>query len=578
MLPAVAVAETARQAAQTTRTTQSVQTVQIDIVGVDEALEEQVRSYLGEPATADPAARAAFRRRAPARVQESLEAVGYYNAEIEVRAHHEETRWRLVILIDPGEPVRIRTVNLHIHGEAAHDPAFAGIEERMPIRTGEIFHHGRYATARRMVQNLALERGYFDGRFTVRRVDVDLAENAADIHLYYASGPRYRFGAVEFADSPLADAFLQRMVPFSPGEAYTAAQIGQLNRSLRDSGYFREVGVRPVPEAGEPGEVPVEVQVQPLARHEITTGVGYTTDWGARVRLGWERPWVNPWGHSLGVESEIAERRQSVSGRYTIPLQDPLRTALEFQLGAQAQNVADIDSEQVTASVRHRHRLDNGWQQVLSVRSDWERFRLDGERETTLLVLPGASWSRTRSRGGLDPRHGDRQMLSLEAAETWLLSDIQLYRARAGTRWVRTWPDRHRWVWRADVGALTTDAFAQVPPSLRFYAGGDQSVRGYKLHSIGPERDGTIIGGRYMAVTSLEYGYQLTSQWRPALFVDAGNAVRSWSDLSDEYKVGAGAGIRWSSPIGPVRFDVAVPIDDDDHDSWRIHFSMGSEL
>lgn len=555
--------------------------VHIDISGIEGQLEEQVRAHLGKPLTTEQTMLSAFRRLAPERVRTALQAVGYYNAEIEVSARSRPEEWRLLVVVDPGEPVRIRQFNVLIRGDAADDVAFAEIESRMPLSRGDILHHGRYESARQMIQNLALERGYFEGRYLRRRIEVYQQERAADIWLHYHSGPRYHFGEVRFGESPLADEFLQRLVAFERGDPYTAQQIGQLNRTLRDSGYFREVGVMPEPEAEADGAgvVPVDIELTPRARYEITTGVGYTTDWGARVRLGWERPWVNPWGHSLAVDSEVAERRQSVTGTYRVPLREPLRTTVEYQLGAQWQDVADIDSEQVSASVRHRHRLDSGWQQVLSMRAEWERFHIAKEREKTRLLLPGVSWSKTRSRGGLDPSWGDRQMLALEATETWLGSDIEIYRIRAGTRWLRTLGESNRFLLRADVGAMASGDFDQVPPSLRFYAGGDQSIRGYQFQTLGPQQNGMIIGGSYLAIVGVEYGYQLTPTWRPAVFVDSGNALADWDDLNEARKVGAGTGIRWSSPIGPVRLDFAVPVDDDEAaDSWRIHFSMGSDL
>jgi len=552
--------------------------VEVAIEGISGELAEQVRGHVGAPTSADPAAVAAFRRRAPERAERGLQALGYYDAKVEVRRQRlDDDQVRLTVVVEPGEPVLLSRVNVLITGPAGTDPAFAGIERRLGIAEGDILHHGRYEAARRAIQNLALDRGYFDGRFITRRVEVDPEAREAEVMLHYDSGVRYRFGAVQFAESPLAEEFLQRLVPFERGEPYTAEQVAAFNRQLLDSGYFSDVRVRPRRDATEEDQVPVDVDLSTRARHEITTGVGFTTDLGGRVRLGWRRPWVNQWGHSLAVESEIAQRRQNLTSTYTVPLREPLRTQLEYQVGIQAQNVADIDTEQVTASVQHRHRLESGWQQVLSLRAYRERFRIDDDRRTTQLYIPGVSWSRVRSRGGLDPRWGDRQLLSLEVADPELASDIELRRVRAATRWVRTLADRHRFLVRGEVGALATDSFADVPPSLRFYAGGDQSVRGYKYQTLGPEENGTVIGGRYLAVASAEYGYQLTPNWRPAVFIDSGNAYADWDDLGSEAKTGAGFGIRWSSPVGPVRLDLASTVGEAD-DSWRLHFSMGSDL
>ncbi|WP_338034603.1 autotransporter assembly complex family protein [Halorhodospira neutriphila] len=553
--------------------------VAIAVKGVEKELAEQVRVYLGEPGSEEPAAVAAFQRHAPERAREALEALGYYRAQVAAKRRRTDDGWRVVVRVDPGEPVRVRRMAVCLSGEAAADAAFANLESRLPLKEGKILHHGRYETSRQLIQNLALDRGYFDGRFTARRIAVDPEAGTAEVRLCYDSGVRYHFGPVRFADSPLAESFLERLVPFERGEPYTAEQVAALNRALLDSGYFSDVRVRPARGAASGGVVPIDVELTARARHELTTGVGYTTDLGARVRLGWRRPWVNRRGHAFALDTEIAERRQNLTASYTVPLRDPLRSSLEYQLGVQALDVADIDTEQISAAVQYRHRLDSGWQQTLFVRADEERFRIQDDWRSTTLFIPGASWSRVRSRGGLDPHWGDRQTLSVEATDPWLGSDIELRRVRAATRWVRTLGDRHRFRARAELGALDTgpDAFDDVPPSLRFYAGGDQSVRGYKFQSLGPKRDGAVIGGRYLAEASLEYGYQLTPKWRPAVFVDAGNAYADWDDLSGEAKVGAGLGVRYSSPIGPIRLDLAATVGEPER-SWRLHFSMGSDL
>ncbi|MFP4183861.1 MAG: autotransporter assembly complex protein TamA [Halorhodospira sp.] len=552
--------------------------VEVVVEGVEGELADQVRSHVGQPSSEDPAALASFRRRAPERAERGLQAVGYYRAAIEVRRERiSEDAQRLIIAVEPGDPVTIESLHVLISGEAQEDPAFAAIERRLGIAEGDRLHHGRYESARRTIQNLALDRGYFDGTFITRRVAVDPEAGTAEVTLHYHSGVRYRFGEVSFSESPLEEAFLQRLIPFEEGDPYTAEQVAAFNRALLDSNYFADVRVRPERDEAEAGTVPIAVTLTARARHEITTGVGYTTDLGPRVRLGWRRPWVNRWGHALNVESEIAEKRQNLSSAYTVPLRNPLRSRLEYRLGVQAQDVADIDTEQVSASVQHHHRLDSGWQQVLSLRAERERYRIAGVSRTTRLYLPGVSWSRTRSRGGLDPSWGDRQLLSLEVADPALASEIELRRVRAATRWVRTLGERHRFMVRGEVGALATDSFADVPPSSRFYAGGDQSVRGYKYQTLGPSEEGAVIGGQYLAVASAEYGYQLTPSWRPAVFIDRGNAYEEWDELASKAKTGAGIGIRWSSPVGPVRLDLASTIGEAE-ESLRIHFSLGSDL
>ena len=134
----------------------------------------------------------------------------------------------------------------------------------------------------------------------------------------------------------------------------------------------------------------------------------------------------------------------------------------------------------------------------------------------------------------------------------------------------------HRLLGRLQAGGIATNDFAAIPPSLRFFAGGDQSVRGYDYQSLSPrDSAGKRVGGRYLLVGSVEYQYPLAERWRLATFVDQGNA---FDHLNDPLQTGVGIGLRWVSPVGPLRLDLAHALDDEQGSNFRIHFSMGPEL
>jgi translocation and assembly module TamA len=125
------------------------------------------------------------------------------------------------------------------------------------------------------------------------------------------------------------------------------------------------------------------------------------------------------------------------------------------------------------------------------------------------------------------------------------------------------------------VGAIGVDSIYDVPSSMRFFAGGDQSVRGYSYKSIAPKGDDNkLIGGKYLTVASLEYSYPVRPNWRIATFIDGGTAT---NDFSEDMLYGSGAGVAWASPIGPVKVFLGVPLNDDES-GLRLHFLMGPEL
>ncbi|WP_258868264.1 autotransporter assembly complex family protein [Alkalilimnicola ehrlichii] len=282
----------------------------------------------------------------------------------------------------------------------------------------------------------------------------------------------------------------------------------------------------------------------------------------------WDRAWVNRYGHKFSSDLEVAEVRQSLLTRYIVPLEDPINDTLEFQFGFRLEEFDVEDSERFTAAVQRQQYLGSGWRRSFAFRWERDRFDQDGTRGTTQLFLPSTSWSRTRSRGGVDPYWGDRQLYSLEATHPTLGSDIWLGRARVSMRWLRSFGDdnAHRLLLRGDLGALETESFSETPLYLRFYAGGDQSVRGYAYQSLGP--------GRYLSVASAEYGYQFRDNWRFALFADGGNAMMSFDE---EFKVGTGFGLHWVSPVGPVRLDFAWALREE-RVPLRLHLSLGTQL
>lgn len=551
--------------------------VRVEIQGIEGNLRDNVRSFVGTPPSDDPLVVRRFANRAPAQAREALQALGYYEAEISASSRRDNGDWVVEIDVDPGEPVIVTEVNVILRGEASTDPLYQSLRERLPIREGQPLHHGRYEAAKRALESLALSRGYFDARYETSRIAVNRSQREAVITLDFNSGPRYLLGEVMYPETPLSEALLQRLVPFEPGEPYSSESVAALNRNLLISGYFEDVRVRPRRgQAGEDLRVPIEADVSAQPPNRMGVGVGFATDVGPRLRLNWRRPWVNEDGHYLSVESEFAEVRQSVSAEYTMPLDPPLEHKLQFFGGYQHDEVEDTESDRITVGIQRQRTLTRGWQQNIFVRWEREEFEQAGVEGESTLTLPGTSVTRTRSRGGLDPGWADRQFISVEGTHPELGSNISLLRFRFTTQWLRS-IGRHQAIARAEYGALNTEDFDQTPPSLRFFAGGDQSVRGFSYQSLAPRDDqGRLLGGRYLVVGSIEYSYRFLERWRAATFIDAGNAF-SDSSLDEGFERGAGVGVRWMSPVGPIRLDLAWGVSDPDL-PWRIHLSIGPQL
>lgn len=552
--------------------------VRVEVEGDHSDLRDNARIFVGEVEGRSADGLRRYASTAIAQVEQAIRALGYYNPVITFEVtENADGLAELVLTVVPGEPVRIRSRSVLIEGPGSEDPALVNQIPKEPAE-GDVLHHGRYNTLRQAIQNRARRLGYFDGEFVTRRLEVDPSENHADITLHYRTGERYRLGAVTFLEGHGFDeGLLNQFVTFEPGIPFHADEVAKLNSDLSNSGYFSGVDIDASPNRAEDGVIPVDIGLTPRPPRSVGAGVGFSTDVGPRFRGNWREHYTNPMGHRRGADTELSELRQNVSGWYELPLDPPMTDSIRLGTGYQRENIEDVESERLTLGQQWRHQLDTGWMQVLSLRWEGERFKIgEDERGNSSLLLPGLSYSKLQANSPLDPSRGYRLQLDVTGAHRAIISDADILHVNVLARGLYTLADNHRLLTRFNFGGVATNSFSDVPPSLRFFAGGDQSVRGYGYETLSPRDDnGVAVGGRFQLVGGVEYQYEFVRNWRVAAFVDKGNAV---NDVFDRLATGAGLGIRWVSPVGPLRLDVAKGLDEEFGGGWRIHFSMGPEL
>jgi translocation and assembly module TamA len=554
--------------------------ITLKIQGVSGEVKANIEAYIGDLNKDDLTQWRETLVRLRKSTREALESLGYYEAEVKFNRLDKA----IEIEVTLNQPIMIEHVSLEYAGEAGNDVAFTALKETFPLKSGEILHHGRYESAKTMLQNMALERGYFDGQWVQHEVVVTQSAHTAKINLRYDSGVRYKLGAVNFnhvrANQALAidEELLYNLVPFKENDAYEAEKIIKLNKTLLDSRYFNDVRVRAESTLAQNYVIPVNVLLAMDKPNQVDMGAGYATDIGARLSTTWRRSLFNTHGHSIEASTELSQVRQSATVRYGIPWTHPINDTLQILAGFKREDIDDVAvTNNTVLGLERQKKRDSGWQITEALRWSRESYRQDnGEAGRSDLLLPSYSISRVRTKGSkTDPERGDRQSYQIEFASSNLLSDADLVAMRAGWRWLNTYANRHQLLLRADVGAILSSDFESVPLNIRFYAGGDQSVRGYDYKSLSPrDATGQVTGASNLVTVSTEYGFKLTAKWRLATFVDAGNAFNA---ASDGLKIGAGFGLRWISPVGPIRLDVAQGLDDLNK-SPRIHFFMGPAI
>jgi translocation and assembly module TamA len=554
------------------------------VEGVDGALRDNIRAFLGD-STQDAASAQRFLVTAEERTRLAMEALGTYSADIEVSVDRQSDPWRVVLRVVPDEPVRYVAFDVRIDGPGGADPELLAVSTALAPVVGDVVHHGVYESLKQGLLRAARERGYFDANFAVSRIEVNASAGEARGELALDTGARFRFGPVSGPQELITPELLASIQPFIEGDFYSQKKILELRARLLRLGFFDSVIVAPDFSRREEAVVPVDVDLRAAPRHSYEVGVGFSTDTRERVSLVWSSPRLNRWGHSQQTRLRYSPVNPLARIVYTVPLDDPSNDLLQLGARFEDNEFGDLESNQREFLLRRETR-NGGHVRSYSVRALRESWRALEEEFDASYALAGVSFSR-RSRVGnaVDPTAGLSQFYAVEAASDALGSDQDLLRLSANITFLRRFEERSRVVTRLSAGYLYSSSTRpdELPPSLAFFAGGDNSIRGYAYQSIGREIGGQTFGGRSTALVvggtrlltaSLEYQRYLFEDWRAAVFVDAGDAfVGEQFDL----KVGVGFGVHYLSPIGALRVELANPVTESGGD-WRLHINIGAEL
>lgn len=330
---------------------------------------------------------------------------------------------------------------------------------------------------------------------------------------------------------------------------------------------------------------------------DAQVGLGYGTDTGIRATAKIDYNLINRKGYQAGAEVELSSVTKNATLYGSRPWKHPLNDKLEARLTYeeevinQGEGNFDLSTQTLKAALARNIRNENGWNRSYFVkyRSDKLETGLEGadledlpirfvsSNPTQEALLFGYGVNKTNVDNVLNPTRGIRQYYSVEAGSKSLLSDTDMAIVRAGVSGLYSFgeDDKHQLIGRFNTGYIWADEFEAVPYKLRFFAGGDQSIRGFDYESLSPLQNGYLTGGQILAVGSAEYNYEFKPGFRGAFFTDVGNAYDT--NFDTETKVGVGVGIRWASPVGTVRVDVAAGVTEESI-PIRLHFFIGSPL
>jgi len=515
-----------------------------------------------------------FTSRVEASAAKALQPFGYYHPQIQATVQRKEADWRVQLDIDPGDPVRWRTVEVKLQGEGEADAELASVASGRFMPSGERAIHAEYEATKSRLRREAAERGYLDASFSRKELVIDPAAGTADAFVTLDTGIRYRFGPLLIEQDVIHDDLLRRYVNIRQGDYFSSTRLLVAKQSLYSTDFFSSVDLYAEPENAVGDEVPIRVRAEKGRRHRFGVGLGYGTDTGYRVSGAWVMRRVNKSGHSLAFDARVSPIKWTFNSAYSIPIGNPALERITLNAGTVDEELADLNSRRVYGSYQVL-KVPGPWQRQTSLAIIDETSDLATRQQYDRYVVPSFRLMRTWSDRVLEAQRGFQLLGDIEGSGRALGLETGYVQARVrGRLLLPLWPGASLFL-RGEAGSTWTDNFDSLPASRRFFAGGDDSVRGYSYNSLSPiDPFGFASGGKHLLTGSAEFTHKVRGPWGIALFTDSGNAFNTGSD---PFKVSVGVGLRWQSPVGMVRIDLAQSLSDKDR-TPRLHLSVGPEF
>ena len=517
-----------------------------------------------------------YQKQLPQRVAETLQPLGYFGSQTQSQLLQSNPDQQVLkIQVIGGEPILINQLDLKITGPGAELEKSQRLLQNFPLQRDGILRQDLYEQGKALLLQDIVELGFLDAVFTSHQIRVYQADYRAEVTLHLDTGPRYTFGPTTFSsDIGYPQRFLRRFLSHREGEIFSHEKLGQTQLNLINADLFQKVTVTPQREQAAAERIPITIDLQTAPRHQWRPGIGYGTDTGARVSLRYRDLNLFRKGHELKGDLLLAQYQQSLVTTYIIPDLDRLDSQTQLRVGFDREENDSYLSRELFSEAEYQRALSNRLLGALFLRLTQEHSEIGQEKTRSQMLLPGVrvQWhSKDRKQAG---QTGLFASFEFKGAQDSLLSDTSLLQLKAEAS--------SRFPWHKTLFALirvqggTTwhdDPLRELPASLRFFAGGDRSVRGYGYQTLGPEDTaGEVIGGKHLLVGNFELEQRLTEKWGSAIFYDLGNAFDSFANY--DLAQGAGIGVRRYTPIGPIRMDLARQVGQS-RPRWRLHFSIG---
>lgn len=534
----------------------------------------------------------------PAEMEDDLERLrglyrrhGFYHARITSRVEIKGHLVSVWINIEEGPEVRVNRIK--VHADVGFTPQVLGeLKAKSPLKVGERFTEENYEALKRQYLNYLLDHGY--PRAAVQgRVLLDEGKNTAEVEVTVKPGPLCFFGPVRVKGQPVTPArVILRKITFKKGQPFSFKEIYDSQQRLYGLDLFQSVALIPeeVPETER--HIPITVEVREKKKRSLKVGLGYGDEDEFRVRLGMRFRNFLGGGRVVDLDTKFSRLEYRVEGTFFNPLLWGSNFDFVYQTGWIRRYLPGFTDRAYFSQVRLERDLPwhirgyagygleftrpfNISEETLARLSETET----GKLYRASMVLFGLR--RETMDSAIDPHRGGLLFLAQELAPDFLGSQIQFVRTIAEARRYQALGDTNFILaGRLKFGVIEPiQATGEIPIFRRFFAGGYNSVRGYRLDFLGPRNAaGDPLGGNALLEGSLEARIPIYKELRAVAFLDFGNVYLTVKDVDmGQLKYSSGFGLRYHTFIGPIGVDLGFPLNpiDPGRDKYRFHFTIG---
>lgn len=585
-------------------------TYRVEFTGVDDAgLKDTLDDVSELVGLADrpPASRTQLRRRAEGDMEllmQVLRAEGYYagRLEYEILAEKHEppalpSRYEeeveppalpqmlVRVIVAPGPVYRFGRITLRFTDPAQSD-LVADLVAELPadeigLKPGGRARSRAFVAAERKLVDWLGRRGYPFVQVRERKFVVDHADRTVAADYLLDAGALARFGPVEIQGAGDVDRkVVRRRLAWVEGEAFDIHKLRQTRDALVATGLFASVAVHHAEAVAADGGLPMRVELESDDHRSIGVGAQYSTSEGAGGRIFWKHRNLFGGGERFRAKVVGAQIRQKAELRLRLPdfLDDA--QSLGFTATAERERPEAFDADRVGAVAALEREFGEFFAYSAGGSLEWSLVDDDIDRLEVLLAGVPLVLRRDSANDLLDPTEGGRLELTATPYFDLLDTDRKFVVLRASETLYLPLTESGRVVFsaRATVGTILGQPHRDVPIDKRFFAGGGATIRGYGFQRVGPlDADGDPVGGRSILAGTVELRARVSKRIGVVAFLEAGNVYRdAHPNLRRDQFFGVGGGLRYFTPIGPIRVDIGVPLNRRDNDNaFQFYISLG---